>query len=90
VQPGLWGTALLAPGLHTVRMVVTDTGGQTASAEARVCVGTVTSGPCAAPLPDPGDGVDEDGGCDVAGQGGALAWLVLAGLLRRRRSALRS
>ncbi|MDY7226593.1 PQQ-dependent sugar dehydrogenase [Hyalangium rubrum] len=86
----LWDTSSLTPGFHQVRLVVYDTAGKTAEAEVRVCVGEA---PCVVPgPPDAGTGTEspaeesEGCGCGAAGPGGALAWLGLLLVLRRKRS----
>ncbi|WP_233261579.1 Ig-like domain-containing protein [Vitiosangium sp. GDMCC 1.1324] len=79
-EPNRWDTTSLRPGAHQVRMVIYDTAGQSAAAEVKVCVG---DGACVTPEP-PVEG-SEGCGCG-ASPGGALAWLGLVLVLRRRRA----
>lgn len=83
-QPSRWDTTSLTPGAHQVRMVVYDTAGRSAAAEAKVCVG---DGPCVTSGPEEPEVPEEEGGCGCgAGAGGAAAWLAVVLFLRRRRT----
>ncbi|WP_224241264.1 PQQ-dependent sugar dehydrogenase [Hyalangium gracile] len=89
-----WDTTSLRPGAHQVRMVVYDTGGRSAAVEVKVCVG---DGECVPPMQEDG-GVQQDGGTEPppedasegcgcgAGSAGAMGWLGLLLVLRRKRT----
>ncbi|NOK17341.1 PQQ-dependent sugar dehydrogenase [Corallococcus carmarthensis] len=92
-----WDTTGLAPGPHTVRLVVVDTAGVPAEATVTVCVG---DGNCEAEQPDAGTdagtgtpdagtskpSTEDDSGCGCgAAPVAPLAWLALVALATRRK-----